>query len=135
MTAVLDTRIPAGLNADGMTPDEARQYQTLRAHRALGLLMQRVPISIPFWRWSISAGIHTAIDNTLGIEATLGDIPNGHASRAAVMGLSEQFGLDYVEKPHLNGKNIVSATGFYAGVPVKFYDLVEPCACGCGGAR
>jgi hypothetical protein len=49
--------------------------------------------------------------------------------------LAEQFGFDYTEAPHLNGKNIATATGVFSGVLVKAYDLVEPCACDdCGGA-
>ena len=132
---VLDTRIPAGLDTDGMTPDERRQYETLQAHRALGLLMQRVPISTHLWRWSICPGIHGDANNTIGIEATIGTTPNGHAARADIMKLAEQFGLAYAEKPHGNGKNIVTATGFYAGVAVRFFDLVQACACGCEAAR
>lgn len=131
---VLDSRIPAGLDADGMTPDERRQYETLRAQRTLGLLMQRVPIQLNMWSWTVRIGIHGATDNTIGIEGHLGSMPNDHASRAAIMGLAEQFGLAYTEKPHLS-ENIITATGFYAGVPVRFLDLVKPCACGCEVAR
>lgn len=128
---ILDTRIPAGLDKNGMTPDEARQYQMLRAHRALGLLMQRVPINIPLWRWSVVSGVHSVTDRTIGIEANLGTMPNDHASRAAIMKLAEQFGFAYDEKPHLDDKNIVTATGTYADVHVRFFKLVKPCACGC----
>lgn len=135
MTAVLDTRIPAGLNADGQTPDEARQYQTMTAARIQLLLMQRVPMSLPVWRWSIVPSVAGVGDPRIGVEGHLGIMPSDHASRAAVMKLAEQFDLDYVEKPHSDGKNSVTATGFYAGVPVRFFDLVEPCLCGCAGAR
>lgn len=135
MTAVLDTGIPAGLDSDGMTRDERRQFETLQAHRALGLIMQRVPMSIPMWSWTVCIGVHGATDNKIGIEGNLAAMPNGHASRAALMGLAEQFGLEYAEKPHLS-ENIVTASGFYAGVPVRFFDLVKPCLCDdCGGAR
>lgn len=131
---VLDTRIPAGLDSDGMTPDERRQFETLRAHRALGLLIQRVPVRYTMWRWSICAGVHGVTDRSIGVEVTLGST-TGHDARATLMGLAEQFGLDYAEKPHGNGDNIVTATGFYAGAPVRFLKLVEPCACGCEGVR
>jgi hypothetical protein len=135
MTAVLDTTIPAGLDRDGMSRDERRQFETLRAHRALGLIMQRVPMWLPMWNWSIRIGVHGAADNTIGIEGHFGSMPNDHASRAALMGLAEQFGLEYAEKPHLS-ENIITATGMYAGVRVRFFDLVQPCLCGCrGGAR
>lgn len=132
--SLLDTRIPAGLDENGMDPDERRQYETLRAHRALGLIVQRVPLDIPMWRWAICSGIVHNTDNTLGIDAHLGDMPNDHASRASIMKLAEQLGLDFTEKPHLNGKNIVSARGRYAEVPVKIWTLVSPCTCGCGVA-
>lgn len=134
MTA-LDTRIPAGLDADGMSPDERRQYEALRAHRALGLMVQRIPLDIPMWRWSICSGITSSTDNALGIDAHLGELANDHASRAAVMKLAEQFGLEYIEKPHINGRNIVSANGRYAEAPVKLWTLVNPCTCGCGGVK
>ncbi len=127
--------IPVGLDENGMDPDERRQYDALRAHRALGLLMQRVPLDIPMWRWSVCSGIVDSTDNTLGIDAHLGELANDHASRAAIMKLAEQFGIDFTEKPHINGKNIVSAHGRYAGVPVRFWTLVAPCMCGCGVSK
>lgn len=133
MTAVLDTRMPAGLNMDGQTPDESRQYQTMQAARVQLLLMQRVPMRLPVYDWSIRSGINNVADRTPGVVVHLGALPSDHASRAAIMGLAEQFDLEYAEEPNGNGQNIVTAAGIYAGVPVKFLDLVEPCACGCGG--
>lgn len=135
MTAVLDTRIPAGLNADGQTPDEARQYQTMTAARVQMLLMQRVPMRTEVYTWTIRQGIHASDDNTIGVDVQLKYTRDGHAARATVMGLAEQFSLDYTDNPHLCGDNIITATGMYAGVPVRFFDLVEPCKCGCGGVR
>lgn len=135
MTAVLDIRMPAGLDSDGMTPDERRQHETMQAARVQLLLMQRVPMSLPVWRWSVISGVTKVGDPRIGVEGHLGVMPSDHASRAAVMKLAEQFGLDYVEKPHSEGKNSVTATGFYAGVSVRFFDLVEPCPCGCAVTR
>lgn len=122
---ILDTRIPAGLDANGMSPDERRQYETLRAHRALGLLMQRIPVSASIGDWTIRGG---------RIEILTGGCRTGHAARAKVLLLAEQFGLTYAEKPHINGRNHISASGVYAEASVEFWDLVEPCACeDCGG--
>lgn len=124
--SLIDSRIPAALDEDGMSPDEKQQYEMLRAHRVLGLLIQRIPLSTPMWRWAICSDGSHAIEGTLAVTAS------GHESRAHLMALAEQLGLDYSEKPHINGKNIVSAVGVYAGVRVKLLDLVKPCACeGC----
>lgn len=130
---ILDTTIPAGLDQDGMTANERRQYELLKAHRALGLLIQRIPINTPWWRWSV---VRDSVSfDKFAVEGHLGTVPNGHASRAIVMGIAEQFGFEYAEKPHGDGKNIITATGIHADVNVKVFDLVAPCACGCGGAK
>lgn len=118
------------------TAAELRHQQTVRAHRVLGQLIERVPLDFPMWRWSVSTGITSAVDLTIGVEVNLNVMPNGHASRAAMMGLAEQFGLDYTEKSFTSDKNAITALGHIDEVPVKFFDLVAPCDCGnCGGAR
>lgn len=122
--SLLDTRIPAGLDENGMDPDERRQFNTLQAHRALGLIMQRVPIGFRVFDWLIRDG---------GIEIML-SADSDHAKRAMVMALGEQFGFEYVENRHGSSQNMVSASGFYSGVSVKFWQLVSPCSCGCGVA-
>lgn len=132
MTAVAST-IPAGLDADGMSPEERRQYEMLRAHRVMGLLMQRVPLDIPMTRWSVGDSL-LGFRVALVVEGSVGIMPTDHASRAAVMKLAEQLNLTYSEEPHGDSRNIVSATGRYNGVHVKLFDLVKPCTCGCGGA-
>lgn len=117
--------------------DKWRQAQAMQAHRVLGELMQRIASSTRMWRWSIRA------DMTHSIEATLDAGVFGHDARAKIMLIAEQFALDYSERPAINGKNIVAASGVYvdatgvsSGVPVKIYELVEPCDCGnCGATR
>lgn len=123
--SLLDTRIPAGLDENGMDPDERRQYEMLRAHRAMGLLMQRVPLGTKIGDWLIRGG---------HIEALVGAVKTDHDKRAAVMLLAEQFGFEYREDRRDDGLLMVTASGTYADAPAKFWQLVKPCNCGCGVA-
>lgn len=124
---LIDSRIPAGLDADGMSPDERRQYDQLRAHRVLGQILMRIPLSIPVPDLVIRGG---------ALELLVTGAGGDHAKRANVMALGEQFELDYTETPHGDGSlNWVAATGTYSGVRVKFWQLVDPCDCGCGVPR
>lgn len=122
---LLDTRIPAGLDADGMTADERRQFEQLRAHRALGLIMQRVQLNIPVFDWLIRAN---------AIEIMIGGLLSDHEKRARIMLLAEQFGFEYTETKHGASQNMVAASGIYGETPVRFWQLVAPCSCGCGVA-
>lgn len=133
MTADLDDLDPALAYTVGTllaTGDDAmptfvelHRAQSREAHRVLGELMERIPHSTRMWRWSIR------VDATPNIEATLGVGIFGHDARAKLMAIAEQFSLDYSETPSLNGKNMVAAAGTYSGVPVKIFELVQPCSC------
>lgn len=118
--------ITPGLDRDGMDADERRQFETLRAHRAMGLLMQRVPLGTKIGDWVIRAGC---------IEALVGGVKTDHEKRAAVMRLAEQFGFEYREDRRDDGLLMVTASGTYADAHAKFWQLVKPCGCGCDGAR
>jgi hypothetical protein len=120
--SLLDTRIPAGLDADGMTPDERRQFEMMRAHRAMGLVMARVPISTNLGDCTVRGGC---------VDILVGGLRSDHDKRAKLMLLAEQFGFEYTEQHHVGDQNMVAATGTYAGAPVKFWQLVRPCSCGC----
>lgn len=101
-----------------------RRDAEVRAHRVLGLLMQRVPAGIRVGVWAVTN--HHAVDVMLG-----GHTLTGHEVRANVMMLAEQFGLDYFATQHTETRDtvMVAAAGLYEGVPVKFWYLVAPCAC------
>lgn len=119
--------ITPGLDADGMAPDERRQFDAAKAARVLQSIIRRVPLSIRIGDWRICDSVaHLAA----GIEVML-SYDTDHAKRAHVMALSEQFGLEYAETPRSDGQNTVAASGFYQGVPLKFWQLVSPCDCGC----
>lgn len=124
MTA-LDTRTPVRLDADGMSPDERRQFETLRAHRALGLIVRRVPIGIKLGDLTIRDGC---------LDMLVGGVRSDHEKRAVVMMLAEQFGFEYTERDHGQGQNKVAATGVYAETSAMFWQLVKPCDCGCAVA-
>lgn len=108
--------------------DEQHRSEALRALHTLGQIMQRVPVGFRLPDIAIRRGVIDIMITGLG-----GD----HEKRATVMALSEQFGFEYVEEANGgDSRNMVRASGFQGDVPVRFWQLVAPCTCGCsGGAR
>lgn len=104
--------------------EQRQRDDELRTYQVLGSLMRRVPTSIRVSSWTI---LHHGIDMRLG---RYGD--SDHAHRAHMMMLAEQFDLTYTEGEveHDSAQNMVTATGDFEGVPVKFWRYVAPCTCG-----
>lgn len=110
--------------------EQRQRDDELRIYQVLGSLMRRVPIDTRIGSWTI---LHHGIDVRLG-----GYGESDHQHRAHMMMLAEQFDLKYTEGDveHDPARNMVTATGDFEGVPVKFWRYVAPCACGdCGATR
>jgi len=113
-----------------LTPDEDKRLTLLDAHAALGALIGRVPMDIPIADWRIQYdGLDCMVNPPWN--ATDDD------TRALVRRLAKAVGLEFVEKRHNDTQNMVAATGTVAAptsgaeFPVRFWQLVKPCQCGC----
>lgn len=106
--------------------DAQHKEQQLRRHQVLGELIAAVPADIRISDWSIA---HRGIDALTGGSAMSDD-----ERREMLRRIAEVFGLEYDEKDHGGGRNIVTASGFVGGVHVRFWRLVSPCHCNCGKA-
>lgn len=124
---LIDSATPAVLADDGMSPDEQRKHDALHAHRALGLLIARVPLDMPIGEWCIRAG---------GIECLAN--PKWNATddeiRDFMRRLAKAVDMEYAERRHSNTQNMVAATGEIEGVHVRLWQLVKPCTCSCHSA-
>jgi hypothetical protein len=113
-----------------LTPDETKRLALLDAHAALGLLIGRVPMDLPVADWRIQdTGLDCMVSHPY--KATDDDV------RTLVRRLAKATGLEYSERRHNDSQNMVMATGTVAApasgaeVPVRFWQLVKPCQCGC----
>lgn len=107
MTAV-DTR-PVEIDAQW-------KERQLRHHQILGELITSLPADIHVSDWSIG---YDRIDALTG-EGTTSDAER----REVLRRVAEVFGLEYRERSHGCGKNIVTADGYVGGVYVRFWRLV-----------
>jgi hypothetical protein len=113
-----------------LTADEEKRLSLLDAHAALGALIGRVPMDIRIASWRIENGHIDALVSP-GWEATDDD------TRAILRRLAKDADLTFAETPRNDGQNLVAATGIAtapasgAEFPVKFWQLVKPCQCGC----
>jgi hypothetical protein len=125
--SILDAILPDGLDADGMTPDEKRQHDAFIAHRALGLLMQRIPVDVPITRWSIEG---------FDIEAELNDLPFTKAQvRSTMRRAAKALGFEYTARPFSTERDKISVIGSVDGVTrCEIWVLVDPCVCSCHSA-
>lgn len=124
---LIDGRIPANLDTDGMTPDEKRQHEQLRAHRALLLLMERVPLQLPIASWTI---------DSRGIEAMYNQHRKGtpkprSAMRQLVKALGD--GWTHTVRTHDPKHDKINVVGEIEGVRCELWVLVEHCTCDCHG--
>lgn len=114
-----------------LTPNEGKRLSLLDAHAALGALIGRVPMDIDIASWRIEYGSSLdALVNTPW-DATDDD------KRAVLRRLAKAAGLKFGETPRDDGQNMIAATGTVAApasgaeFPVRFWQLVRPCTCGC----
>lgn len=122
---LIDARIPAGLNDDGQTPDEQRQFSALQAYRALGILMQMTPPDVQIASWTIDTNA------IYGMHASYGY--NDDDLRASMRQMASALGKGFerTEKPHADGRNKMSINGSVNGVHVEVWVLLDPCECSC----
>ncbi|HEU5429591.1 MAG TPA: hypothetical protein VFU74_22110 [Actinocrinis sp.] len=119
--------LSAGLDADGMTADERRQYETRQAVRALGLLLQMIPADVQVFEWRI---LH---DYT--IEVMPHHLGTDHEKRFLIRRLANTLpGFEFVERPHSATLNHTAAAGTVGGVEVRLWFLLKPCTCQCHGS-
>ena len=113
-----------------LTPDEQKRLALLDAHAALGVLIGRVPMDLPIADWRIQDRGLDCMANP-PYKATDDDI------RALMRRLAKATGMEFAERRHNDNQNMVMATGTVAApasgaeVPVRFWQLVAPCQCGC----
>lgn len=132
MTAIeLHNTLPAA--PAEQDPDEKRVNQQLRAHRAMGLLMQLIPADMPFTAWTITGE---------GVDAMYNVHPHNASDSQARTDLRRLArildGFEFSERPHLGGQNKARIVGTVSGVDVELWVLVHPCTCHChagDGAR
>lgn len=127
---LIDGRIPASLDTDGMTPDEKRRHEQLRAHRALMLLMERVPLQLPFTNWTIA-------DYPTHIAAMYSKSRKGapearSAMRRLVKALGD--GWELAVKIHDASNEKITVVGEIEGVRCELWVLVDRCTCDCHSA-
>jgi hypothetical protein len=112
-----------------LTRDEEKRLSLLDAHAALGALIGRVPMDINIASWRIEYG---RLDMLVSPPWNATD----DDTRALLRRLAKAAGLEFSETPRDDGQNLVAATGTAAApasdaeFPVKFWQLVKPCACG-----
>lgn len=120
----------ANAPAAELTPDERRQAQQLQAHRVLMLLMDRVPLQLPFTNWTISRD---------GIRAMYSQHQQGAPEpRGAMRRLAaEMLGFEHAVRTHDAQADKISVVGEIEGIRCELWVLVDRCACDCheGGAR
>lgn len=113
-----------------LTRDEEKRLSLLDAHAALGALIGRVPMDINIASWRIEY-------DTLNMLVSPPWNATDDDTRALLRRLAKAAGLEYAETPRDDGQNLVAATGTVIApasgteFPVKFWQLVKPCTCGC----
>lgn len=113
-----------------LTPAEQKRLTVLDAHAALGALIGRVPMDINIASWRIEYGALNMLVSPPW-NATDDD------KRALLRRLAKAADLEFAETPRDDGQNMIAANGTAAApasgteFPVKFWQLVKPCQCGC----
>lgn len=96
----------------------------LAAYTALGRLIENVPQDIPVASWTLGDGVDARL---VRHGVTDGEL------RERLRRLADVFGLEFGEKDHGQHQNIVTASGWFGGVRVRFWTLVAAgCTCGRG---
>lgn len=116
--------IPVGLNADGMSEPERRQFETRQAMRVEGLLLQMIPADIDLAEWTIRHD---------GIEITPSQDGTDDEQRYILRRLVKILGFEFAERPCSPTMNRVSAVGSVNGVRVELWNTLRPCTCKCHG--
>lgn len=114
--------IPAGLGADGMTPDEQRQFESLRMQMLLGRLIHMIPVDVPVFEYIIRGGEIQAMPKKPGTD---------DEQRFVMRRLAKVLGFEYTDRPHNGSKDRIAAVGEIDGVRVELWNLVSPCHCSC----
>lgn len=123
--SLFDTVTPAAPDADGMTPDEKRQFETMRAHRMLGLLIQRIPADVHMYELTMRHDGISAMPHKSGTD---------DEQRILIRRLAALLdGFEYTDRPHDSSRDRVAAVGEIGGVRVELWSLVDQCQCHCHG--
>lgn len=133
MTALdLHNTLPADVDdaETDLSPEEQRRTNDLRAHRAMGLLMQLIPDDMTFTGWTITGS--SSVDAMLDVTAT--GVSDDQA-RGRMRWLGRLLdGFEFTERPHNATRNRVALKGIVGGVDAELWVLLAPCHCRCHGA-